>query len=169
MHRVAAWVHRVAEPLVGAHATSAAARPGDEEGLCPGCNPVCTQAATPYAPQPHMHPGKSHVLGRVLSALRRVHRASRGAVAVVAPTGVAAANIGAVTLHSWAGIGLGRESKEALLARARGSHHARTRWEAARVLVVDEVGSLQPYMVQPATLCGPPSVIPMSLLWRCLL
>ena len=51
-----------------------------------------------------MHPGKSHVLGRVLTALRRVHRASRGAVAVVAPTGVAAANIGAVTLHSWTGI-----------------------------------------------------------------
>ncbi len=55
----------------------------------------------------------------------------------------------------YVGIGLGRESKEALLARARGSHHARTRWEAARVLVVDEVGSLQPYVIQPAALCGP--------------
>ena len=86
--------------------------------------------------------GKSHVLARVLAALRRVHGASRGAVAVVAPTGVAAANIGAVTLHSWSGIGLGRESKEALLARARGSYHARVRWEAARVLVIDEVGML---------------------------
>ena len=86
--------------------------------------------------------GKSHVLARVLAALRRVHGTSRGAVAVVAPTGVAAANIGAVTLHSWSGIGLGRESKEALLARARGSYHARVRWEAARVLVIDEVGML---------------------------
>lgn len=115
-----------------------------------------------------MHPGKSHVLGRVLAALRRVHRASRGAVAVVAPTGVAAANIGAVTLHSWAGIGLGREGKEALLARARGSHHARTRWEAARVLVLDEVGCLQPHVIQPAAPCPcyplNEYVIPMTLL-----
>ena len=89
--------------------------------------------------------GKSHALARLVAALRRVHRAGhRNAVAVVAPSGVAAANVGAVTLHSWAGIGRAEAnaSREVLLDRARTSHRARQRWEAARVLVVDEVGML---------------------------
>lgn len=59
--------------------------------------------------------GKSFVLRVLQEALEQQRRTDE--VAFTAPTGVAACNIGGVTIHSWAGIGLGEESIEELCAR----------------------------------------------------
>lgn len=41
-------------------------------------------------------------------------------LAVTASTGIASVNIGGCTLHSWAGIGLGKEDKDALVGKILG-------------------------------------------------
>lgn len=60
-------------------------------------------------------------------------------VAVTASTGLAACNIGGVTLHSFAGIGLGKEPAEDLVKKIRRNAKAKQRWMRTKVLVVDEV------------------------------
>ena len=57
-----------------------------------------------------------------------------------ASTGVAAQHIGGTTLHSFAGVGLARASKEDLLTKL--SSTARDRWNTVRVLVIDEISMI---------------------------
>lgn len=65
-------------------------------------------------------------------------------VAVTALTGCAALLLGrfAKTLHSWAGIGLGRESAVTLVAKIRRSGWTLRRWLATDVLIIDEVSMM---------------------------
>jgi len=63
-------------------------------------------------------------------------------VAVTASTGMAAVNIGGVTLHSWAGIGLGNgKAKMYADAITFGGGHwrmIRDRWRDVETLIIDE-------------------------------
>lgn len=52
--------------------------------------------------------------------------------------GIAACNIGGVTIHSFAGIGLGRESAEDLANKIRKNKKASARWLRTKVLIIDE-------------------------------
>jgi hypothetical protein len=52
--------------------------------------------------------------------------------------GLAACNIGGVTVHSFAGIGLGVESAEHLADKVKKNRKAMTRWLRTKVLVIDE-------------------------------
>ena len=84
--------------------------------------------------------GKSFLFRRIRAEL--VKRHGEAGVAVVAPTGIAAINVGGTTLHSWSGIGLGRGSVEKLKAKVRASAKAANNWRSARVLMIDEVSML---------------------------
>ncbi|KAF1983130.1 hypothetical protein K402DRAFT_294663, partial [Aulographum hederae CBS 113979] len=53
--------------------------------------------------------GKSVLLREIISSLRKKHTREPDRVAVTASTGLAACNVGGVTLHSFSGIGLGKE------------------------------------------------------------
>jgi ATP-dependent DNA helicase PIF1 len=57
-------------------------------------------------------------------------------------TGIAACNIGGVTIHSFAGIGLGIEPAEELVKKIKKNRKTTTRWLRTQVLIVDE-GSFQ--------------------------
>jgi len=59
-------------------------------------------------------------------------------VAVTAPTGIAGLNIGGSTIHSFAGIGLGKEPAEKLAYKIRSSERLRERWTSTKVLIIDE-------------------------------
>ena len=65
-----------------------------------------------------------------------------------ATTGIAALNMGdgmalkTRTLHSWAGIGLGKDDKDKLLAKVASKKKNRERWQKTDILVVDEVSML---------------------------
>ncbi len=59
---------------------------------------------------------------------------------VTASTGIAAVNIAGMTLHSFAGIGLGKESAEQLLRNLHFS--ARARWKRVSALVIDEISMI---------------------------
>ena len=82
--------------------------------------------------------GKSHLL----NALRIVFENSGIKHAFTGPTGISACNIGGVTIHSWAGVGLGEESKEILYSKVRKNGQARKRWKDIQVLFIDEVSML---------------------------
>ena len=84
--------------------------------------------------------GKSVTLMEIVRQLSAIH--GPAAVVVTAPTGIAAANVGGITLHSWAGIGLGKGSALALAQKVMSSRHAMRRVSATKVLIVDEVSML---------------------------
>lgn len=50
--------------------------------------------------------------------------------------------IDGMTLHRFAGIGLGAGTKESLIAEVMGSKQAKDRWQSADVLVLDEVSMI---------------------------
>lgn len=91
--------------------------------------------------------GKSWLLRHVLE---QGMLGERG-VYVTASTGIAAVNIGGTTLHSFAGIGLGRDTlseesdevqREKLVAKVLRSRWAVRRWKRCHVLVVDEISMI---------------------------
>ena len=63
-----------------------------------------------------------------------IKRFGEGRVGVTATTGVAAVNIGGQTLHSWAGIGLGRGCVNTLVDRVRDNFYAKLRWKQSVIM-----------------------------------
>lgn len=59
-------------------------------------------------------------------------------VAVTASTGIAACNINGMTLHSFAGIGLGHDSTKKLIEKIQSNKTAFKRWKDTTVLIIDE-------------------------------
>ncbi|CAK5283236.1 unnamed protein product [Mycena citricolor] len=85
--------------------------------------------------------GKSVLLREIIKTMRKSHTGP-DALAITASTGIAACNIGGVTIHSFAGIGLGIESAEDLTKKIRKNKKSLTRWLRTKVLIIDEVSML---------------------------
>lgn len=83
--------------------------------------------------------GKSVLLREIIRGLRQRHKHESDRVAVTASTGLAACNVGGVTLHSFAGIGLGKEAVPELVKKIKRNAKAKTRWLRTKVLIVDEI------------------------------
>jgi ATP-dependent DNA helicase PIF1 len=83
--------------------------------------------------------GKSVLLREIITSLRKKYAREPDRIAVTASTGLAACNVGGVTLHSFAGIGLGKEPAAELVKKIKKNQKARHRWMRTKVLVVDEV------------------------------
>ena len=92
--------------------------------------------------------GKSYLIREIKSRLLEAGRS----VGVTAMTGCAALQLecGAKTLHSWASIGLGRESVDALVAGIRrfNNQKAKARWKNTDVLIIDEVSMMTPELLE---------------------
>jgi len=84
--------------------------------------------------------GKSFLLRRIIEQLPQKGEKIGREIAVTASTGVAATHIDGQTLHSFAGIGLGRGDQDKLLRSL--SRLATQRWRDLKVLVLDEVSML---------------------------
>ena len=82
--------------------------------------------------------GKSVLLRSNIAELKEKYRNKPDAVAVTASTGIAACNVGGITLHSFGGVGLAKESPERLLSYVRRNRKATTRWMRTAVLIIDE-------------------------------
>lgn len=82
--------------------------------------------------------GKSVVLREIIRGMRKKHAAKQDAIAVTASTGIAACNISGVTLHSYAGVGLGNEPKEVLVGKVKKNRKAVSRWLRTHALFIDE-------------------------------
>lgn len=83
--------------------------------------------------------GKSVLLREIIKGLRQRHKHEPDRVAVTASTGLAACSVGGVTLHSFAGIGLGKEAVPELVRKIKRNPKARNRWMRTKVLIVDEI------------------------------
>ena len=84
--------------------------------------------------------GKSILLRSMIKTLKEINPPDT--VAVTASTGLAACNIGGMTLHSFAGIGLGKESATDLLKKIRRSKKNSKRWKNIKVLIIDEISMI---------------------------
>lgn len=84
--------------------------------------------------------GKSVLLRSIIKALKDKH--GPGTVAVTASTGLAACNIGGITVHSFAGIGLGKGEVSDLIKNIKRNRKAMQRWKATKVLIVDEISMI---------------------------
>ncbi len=82
--------------------------------------------------------GKTYVLNQFV---RRAERAGKR-VAVTASTGIAASHIGGTTIHSWSGLGILDQLTRDDLKRLGGSDRLVKRYNAADILVIDEVSML---------------------------
>ncbi|KAI0359030.1 hypothetical protein OH77DRAFT_1395896 [Trametes cingulata] len=98
--------------------------------------------------------GKS-VLLREIIKLRGGRPSNR--LGVTASTGIASVNIGGCTLHSWAGIGLGKEDKDGLVGKILGismkaKNKVLDRWRECQTLIIDETDThvlfLQEYVAR---------------------
>ncbi|KAI5368000.1 putative AAA+ ATPase domain, DNA helicase Pif1, P-loop containing nucleoside triphosphate hydrolase [Septoria linicola] len=83
--------------------------------------------------------GKSVLMREIIASLRKKYQREPDRVAVTASTGLAACNVGGVTLHSFAGIGLGKEDVPELVRKIKRNQKAKHRWMRTKVLVLDEV------------------------------
>lgn len=83
--------------------------------------------------------GKSVLLREIIRVLRDRHKRETDRVAVTASTGLAACNVGGVTLHSFAGIGLGKEAVPELVRKIKRNSKAKLRWMRTKILVIDEI------------------------------
>lgn len=62
--------------------------------------------------------------------------------AITASTGIAAVPLGGTTIHSFAGIGLGQETKEALAEKVKKNKQASQKWKNAKYLIIDEISMI---------------------------
>ncbi|RXK41952.1 hypothetical protein M231_00673 [Tremella mesenterica] len=83
--------------------------------------------------------GKSVLLREIIKSLRKKYVTTPDAVAIAASTGIAACNIGGVTLHSFGGVGLAVDKPDVLLQKLRMNKKAAARWQRTKVLIVDEI------------------------------
>jgi ATP-dependent DNA helicase PIF1 len=95
--------------------------------------------------------GKSILLREIIKALKAD---SPSTLAVTASTGIAGLNIGGSTVHSFAGIGLGKESKERLAKRIKDSFRLRVRWRTTKTLIIDESKWISVAVVTGLIICA---------------
>lgn len=84
--------------------------------------------------------GKTKTLRSIATCLK--HKFGNDHIGVTATTGIAASHINGETIHSWAGIGIGRGSRYVLLQKAMSNVEATCRWRKCKVLFIDEVSML---------------------------
>lgn len=83
--------------------------------------------------------GKSVLMRSIIEHLRRKYVKEPDRIAVTASTGLAACNIGGVTLHSFGGIGLGKEDIPSLVKKIKRNQKAKNRWIRTKILIIDEI------------------------------
>ena len=96
--------------------------------------------------------GKSYTIRSIIDSLNKQGKD----VALTAMTGCASILLGkgAKTLHSWAGIGLGKETVDVILQKLKKSFKAKKGWQSADTLIIDEISMMTPDLLDKLDLIG---------------
>ena len=87
--------------------------------------------------------GKSFLLRKIIEGLKIKYLGdTHGCIAVTASTGLAAFSLGGTTLHSFAGIGLGKGPPEELIKNILKERLKLKRWTEVKVLIIDEISMI---------------------------
>lgn len=84
--------------------------------------------------------GKSVLLKTIIKSLN--HKYGRSNVAITASTGIAACHIGGITVHLFAGIGLGKGKFDDIIKKVKKNRKALRRWRTIKVLIIDEISMI---------------------------
>ncbi|KAJ8988648.1 DNA helicase [Exophiala dermatitidis] len=83
--------------------------------------------------------GKSVLMRAIISQMKHKYRKEPDRIAVTASTGLASCILEGQTLHSWAGIGLGKEPAPELVKKIKRNQKSRQKWLRTKVLIIDEI------------------------------
>ncbi|KIW90998.1 uncharacterized protein Z519_08781 [Cladophialophora bantiana CBS 173.52] len=83
--------------------------------------------------------GKSVLMRAIISKLKHKYRKDPDRIAITASTGLASCILEGQTLHSWSGIGLGKEPAPELVKKIKRNQKSRQKWLRTKVLIIDEV------------------------------
>jgi ATP-dependent DNA helicase PIF1 len=92
--------------------------------------------------------GKSHVLSTIVRLLEDGRHALRNPdgqprkIAITATTGIAACNVGGITINSFAGVGTAEGPVSDMCAKVMGNEYSKKRWREHDILVIDEVSMM---------------------------
>jgi ATP-dependent DNA helicase PIF1 len=78
------------------------------------------------------------LLREIINTLKKTNEGNPESVAVTASTGLAACNVGGITLHSFAAFGLGKEEVSVLARKIKRNKKGFERWRRTKVLIIDE-------------------------------
>ena len=101
--------------------------------------------------------GKSHTIHAIVdwaidTGLRVAVTALTGCAALLLSTGLRGAR--ARTIHSWAGIGLGRETAPELVVKIKTNRRASRKWLDTQLLIVDEISMMTPDLLEKLDAIG---------------
>lgn len=83
--------------------------------------------------------GKSVLMRAIIAQFRHKYRKEPDRMAITASTGLASCILEGQTLHSWAGIGLGKEPAPELVKKIKRNQKSRQKWLRTKVLIIDEI------------------------------
>lgn len=83
--------------------------------------------------------GKSVLMRAIIAQLKHKYRVEPDRIAITASTGLASCILEGQTLHSWSGIGLGKEPAPELVKKIKRNMKSRQKWLRTKVLIVDEI------------------------------
>lgn len=83
--------------------------------------------------------GKSVLMRAIISQLKHKYRKEPDRIAITASTGLASCILEGQTLHSWSGIGLGKEPAPELVKKIKRNQKSRQKWLRTKVLIIDEI------------------------------
>jgi ATP-dependent DNA helicase PIF1 len=90
--------------------------------------------------------GKSYVIRRFIEEYHNDNsNITKKGLAITSTTGVSAVLIGGKTLHSWAGIGLGKGD---LIEKINKNRKAMRNWLSVKTLIIDEISMLNPRLFE---------------------
>ncbi|KAM5546120.1 hypothetical protein V8D89_000246 [Ganoderma adspersum] len=83
--------------------------------------------------------GKSLLLRAIISGLKKKYSKNQAVISVTASTGMAASNIGGMTIHSWGAVTPGMHNIDRQISCIKTCKPAFKRWRETKVLIIDEV------------------------------
>ncbi|KAJ3818515.1 PIF1-like helicase-domain-containing protein [Lentinula raphanica] len=92
--------------------------------------------------------GKSLLLRAIIRALRQKYSKSKDAISITASTGMAASNVGGMTIHSWGAVTPNCNDMNLMIKCIKTCRPALQRWKKTKVLIIDEVSMVDGHLFQ---------------------